>query len=150
MRTILAAGLCSAANTEVFCASRRGDLRLKAACASEGCRSRSRTAASGANLQVVSDSGATDGLENGKGNLIVGYNEISPGLDGEPTGGSHNLILGIGHGYSSFGGLVAGSHDTNQRPVCGHGGLRRTANGQDDWKGGGRPGPLESTIEEHP
>ena len=29
----------------------------------------------GANLQIVSGSGATDGPINGKGNLIIGYNE---------------------------------------------------------------------------
>jgi hypothetical protein len=59
----------------------------------------------GINLQIVSGSGATDGAVNGKGNLIVGYNEDS-GLD---RGGSHNIVLGQGNGYSSFGGIVAGS-----------------------------------------
>lgn len=62
---------------------------------------------SGIDLQVVSGAGATDARVNGRGNLIVGYNEGS----GQARTGSHNLIVGPEHEYTSFGGLVAGSHN---------------------------------------
>ncbi len=60
---------------------------------------------SGVNLQVVSGSGATNGAVNGKGNLIVGYNEAT---SGQTRIGSHNLIVGQEHEYTSYGGFVAG------------------------------------------
>ena len=62
----------------------------------------------GANLHVRSGSGATDERDapTGLGNLIVGYNEDREvGLD---RTGSHNLVVGPDHAYSSHGGLVAG------------------------------------------
>jgi hypothetical protein len=43
---------------------------------------------------------------NGVGNLIVGYNEAIFG--NEDRSGSHNIIVGPAHTYSSVGGLVAG------------------------------------------
>jgi hypothetical protein len=58
----------------------------------------------GVNVQVVSGSGTTNGAVNGTGNLIVGYNENSA----DTKTGSHNLIVGPRHTYTSFGGLVAG------------------------------------------
>ena len=50
-------------------------------------------------------SGDTDGIT-GLGNLIVGYNE----QDTPPKSryGSHNLVVGTKHGYTSHAGLVAG------------------------------------------
>jgi hypothetical protein len=63
----------------------------------------------GANLHVRSGSGATDGPVNGLGNLIVGYNE--PRGDDADRSGSHNLVVGSQHNYSSYGGLVAGFHN---------------------------------------
>jgi hypothetical protein len=68
---------------------------------------------SGLNLQIVSGSGSTHGPVNGRGNLIVGYDEDNP--PGDPPldrSGSHNLVIGSYHIYSSSGGLVAG--DSNQ------------------------------------
>lgn len=72
----------------------------------------------GANLQLVSGLGATNGnpadrgsvessevRTNGLGNLIVGYNEPGPGSD---RTGSHNIVVGFDQDYSSFGGLVVG------------------------------------------
>jgi hypothetical protein len=46
----------------------------------------------------------------GLGNLIVGYNERYPvrGLPSEFRTGSHNLVVGRYHSYSSFAGFVAG------------------------------------------
>ncbi len=61
------------------------------------------------NVRVLSGSGATDGAVNGEGNLIIGYNESS---DGEDRSGSHNLVIGPGHSYSSYGGFVAGLGNT--------------------------------------
>lgn len=89
---------------------------------------------SGANLQVVSGSGATDGAYNGLGNLIIGYNEVdavfapvvcsdgrwSSQQDCEANGalwarnhrsGSHNLVLGLFNAYSRHGGLVAARYN---------------------------------------
>ncbi len=82
---------------------------------------------SGMNLQIVNGLGATNGNPespeatrefsnvNGLGNLIVGYDEpiglVGP-FAGEPVAsnksGSHNVVIGHGHNYSSFGGLVVG------------------------------------------
>jgi hypothetical protein len=58
------------------------------------------------NVHVRNGSGATFGSANGRGNLIVGYNELRGG--GNDKSGSHNLVIGPYHNYSSYGGLVAG------------------------------------------
>jgi len=93
----------------------------------------------GCNLHVRSGEGSTDARTNGKGNLIIGYNE-SPvdddyylmevpesaegpkkvdGLEdteakkdvSNSRGGSHNLIIGDQHEYTSFGGIVTGQRN---------------------------------------
>ena len=61
---------------------------------------------SGANVHIVSGSGTTDGAVNGRGNLIVGYNELRG--TGDVRTGSHNIVVGKRHNFSSFGGLVVG------------------------------------------
>ena len=80
----------------------------------------------GVNVQIVNGLGATNGFPddsasvdpaqtttNGLGNLIVGYNElIGPG----DRTGSHNMVVGVGHSYSSLGGLVVGFENT----ISGH------------------------------
>lgn len=63
----------------------------------------------GVNVQIVDGSGNTWDEVNGRGNLIIGYNERS-GPDRRT--GSHNLVIGPKHTYSSYGGLVAG-HNNN-------------------------------------
>ena len=67
---------------------------------------------SGANLQVVSGEGSTDAPVNGRGNVIIGYDEeasfVESWILGLDKSGSHNLIVGAGHKYTSFGGMVAG------------------------------------------
>ncbi len=60
-----------------------------------------------ANLHVRSGSGATNGRVNGRGNLIIGYNEVF-GTAGDERTGSHNLVIGRAHDYTSYGGIVAG------------------------------------------
>lgn len=67
---------------------------------------------SGVNVQVVSGSGETFGAVNGRGNLIVGYNENA----GDVRTGSHNLVVGWDHTYSSYGGFVAGENNTVSGP----------------------------------
>jgi hypothetical protein len=47
----------------------------------------------------------------GLGNLIIGYNEqvgVGPPRPREIRTGSHNLVVGPFHSYSSYGGFVAG------------------------------------------
>lgn len=67
----------------------------------------------GVNVQVVSGGGSTAATINGKGNLIVGYNA---GTAGQLRTGSHNLIVGDEHEFVSYGGLVAGTHNTVNGP----------------------------------
>ena len=57
------------------------------------------------NLQIVNGTGSTAGTGNGRGNLIVGYNENT--VSASRTG-SHNLVVGIDHEYTSYAGLLAG------------------------------------------
>jgi hypothetical protein len=69
----------------------------------------------GANLRIVNGLGATD-TTNGLGNLIVGYNESRQGNPDCPSfnpctdtrTGSHNVVVGRQHNFSSLGGLVVG------------------------------------------
>jgi hypothetical protein len=62
----------------------------------------------GCNIHIRSGAGATDAAVNGLGNLILGYNEAAPG---DLRTGSHNLVIGRDHSYSSFGGIVAGDNN---------------------------------------
>jgi hypothetical protein len=71
----------------------------------------------GANLQVVSGSGKTNGPVNGAGNLIIGYDDEAnctelplPFCGGglHPQTGSHNLVLGTSQSYTSWGAILGG------------------------------------------
>jgi hypothetical protein len=62
---------------------------------------------SGVNVQIVDGTGDTAGAPNGLGNLIIGYNEGT-----HDRSGSHNLVVGTEHSYTSYGGLVAGFGNT--------------------------------------
>ena len=64
------------------------------------------------NVQVVSGSGTTNGIVNGTGNLIIGYNELRSG-GGDVRTGSHMLVNGYGNNYTAYGGMVVG-----ERSVC--------------------------------
>ena len=80
----------------------------------------------GVNVQVVSGSGSTDGALNGKGNLIVGYDENVS----DTRTGSHNLVIGDQHSYTSYGGLLAGfNNETSGAWASASGGYRNTADG---------------------
>jgi hypothetical protein len=62
---------------------------------------------SGANVHIRSGHFSGDSLEqNGKGNLIVGYNES--GYSPAERGGSHTVVVGPYHRYNFGVGLVAG------------------------------------------
>ena len=71
---------------------------------------------SGANIHIVSGSGATNdhGNPTGLGNLIIGYDEdpsVIPALPLSPgdRGGSHNLVIGRANRFTraAFGGLCS-------------------------------------------
>ena len=59
---------------------------------------------SGMNIQIVNGAGTETGI-NGKGNLIVGYDDNPFDL---ARSGSHNIITGNDSGWTSYGGLVTG------------------------------------------
>ena len=84
---------------------------------------------SGANVYVRSGGGATDAAVNGLGNLIVGYG-TDEGTSDDRTG-SHNLVIGDDHAWSSYAGLVAGYANTLSGPYASvTGGWANTASGQ--------------------
>jgi hypothetical protein len=65
---------------------------------------------------------------NGKGNLIIGYNIGL--LQGNDRNGSHCLILGDGHDYTSYGGIVSGFvNDIRAAYACVTGGTGNIAEG---------------------
>ena len=65
----------------------------------------------GANIHVRSGSGSTNdggtGAYYGLGNLIIGYNENCCGGPSNRVG-SHNVVIGTYHQYTSYAGFVAG------------------------------------------
>jgi uncharacterized coiled-coil protein SlyX len=70
----------------------------------------------GVNLHIRNGSspGGT-ATQNGAGNLIIGYNEPSTEF-ASSRDGSHNLVIGPGHEYGSYGGLVAGANNRLDGP----------------------------------
>lgn len=90
----------------------------------------------GANVHIRSGSEKTsDGRAlTGLGNLVIGYNEEHPSRKKDPgqgRSGSHNLIVGERHQYTSYGGIVAGGVNTISQPgATVLGGKRNIASGQ--------------------
>jgi hypothetical protein len=78
----------------------------------------------GANLQIISGSGSTNGPVNGEGNLFIGYDEFP----GSQTG-SHNLVLGRDQSFTSYSGLIAGESNQLFGPFAEVFGQRNTASG---------------------
>lgn len=86
----------------------------------------------GVNVRIVNGLGATNGYPdapfdtdqvqaNGLGNLIIGYCELAKEIGQEPPKGnsrtgSHNLVMGNAHRYTSIGGLVAGKSNSIDFP----------------------------------
>lgn len=114
----------------------------------------------GCNVNIQDGSGDTYGVVNGRGNLIVGYNEsgkcavsehpcsVHPDCaddafpicvpQSEGKTGSHNLIVGPTHGYESYGGLVAGFSNASTGPFASvSGGSGNVASGESASVGGG-------------
>jgi hypothetical protein len=93
----------------------------------------------GVNLQLVSGLGATNGYPadpssvnplltetNSLGNLIIGYEDVALRV----RTGSHNLVVGERHSYTSFGGLLAGYSNTTAGAYAStSGGNSNTASG---------------------
>jgi hypothetical protein len=90
----------------------------------------------GANLRIVNGLRAT-ATANGLGNLLVGYNEPRNDGDNERTG-SHNVAVGLGHNFSSFGGLVVGRQNAIRGAFASvNGGFDNTASGASASVNGG-------------
>ena len=97
----------------------------------------------GTNLHIENGLGATNGNPgnplsdfaadsqvNGKGNVIVGYNEMRAPVDPDVRTGSHNLIVGLQQNYSSIGGINVGHSNTISAPYASvSGGRGNTASG---------------------
>jgi hypothetical protein len=91
----------------------------------------------GVNVHVRSGSGATWGTINGLGNLIVGYDEAR--TSGSDKSGSHNLVVGQNHNYTSYGGLVVGFYNTISSSYASvSGGEYNTASGSHSSVSGGQ------------
>ena len=95
----------------------------------------------GVNVQIVNGMGKTDST-NGKGNLILGYNELNAQtnplcpsrlrqicnsadkgtLFAYFRSGSHNLVSGVHHAYNSYGGIVTGFANAINAPWSAIGG----------------------------
>jgi hypothetical protein len=83
----------------------------------------------GANLRIVNGLDAT-GTTNGLGNLIVGYNEPRDVLGPDVRTGSHNIVVGNLHNFSSFGGLVVGQfNEISEQFASVSGGVGNAATG---------------------
>jgi hypothetical protein len=90
----------------------------------------------GVNLRLLNGLGSTD-TTNGLGNLIVGYNEPRDGGETRQTG-SHNVVVGKQHQFSSFGGLVVGLQNEIRGAYSAvSGGVRNTAAGEFSSVSGG-------------
>ena len=82
-----------------------------------------------ANVHVLSGSGTTfeAGGLTGLGNLIVGYNETTGGS----RVGSHNLVVGPSHTFTSTGGVVFGENNyISAKSAAVLGGLQNHADGE--------------------
>ncbi len=89
----------------------------------------------GVNVHVRNGAGSQSEI-NGTGNLIVGYDEVSA-EDLNQTG-SHNLVVGADHSYTSHGGAVFGSGNSISSPYATvTGGQSNTASGDFSSVSGG-------------
>jgi len=99
----------------------------------------------GVNVHITNGSGTTSGTVNGLGNLIVGYNETRGAED--DRSGSHNIIVGLQHNFSSYGGLVVGSRNTISGAYASvSGGFKNTAAGSNSSVSGGTENTASGTY----
>ena len=97
-------------------------------------RNSSEITFSGVNVHIVNGQAGTE-TTNGKGNLIVGYNELR---GGDVRTGSHNVVVGRGHNFSSYGGIVAGqSNEISGAYACVTAGYLNVASGEKASVSGG-------------
>ena len=90
---------------------------------------------SGVNVAIVSGSGTTDGATNSVGNLIIGYNENAYAAT---RTGSHNLVVGMDHEYTSHSGQTVGERNSITAPRASvSGGSGNQASGIDSSVSGG-------------
>jgi hypothetical protein len=94
----------------------------------------------GVNVQVVSGAGKTSAPVNGAGNLIIGYDE-GPGTQT----GSHNLMLGTGQSYTSYGAIIGGLDNTASGPNTFVVGERDTASAAHGSVSGGQSNTASGT-----
>jgi hypothetical protein len=87
------------------------------------------------NVQIVNGTGATNSAT-GVGNLIIGYNdprddtECPDGFECNRRSGSHMLVTGWKNNYSSWGGVVLGTHNETSGPYASvSGGILNQASG---------------------
>ena len=100
---------------------------------------------SGANVFVQSGAGSSSAAVNGVGNLIVGYDESASDL----KTGSHNVVIGPEHTYTSYGGLIAGTDNDLTAPggsVLGGQNNDATASGAVVLGGNGNSNAVSDTI----
>ena len=82
----------------------------------------------GVNVHVRNGNGVTDGQNNGKGNLIIGYNKKP--MSGNDRSGSHNVVLGDKNNYTKSGGVVTGyANKLKAEDGAILGGIQNTATG---------------------
>ncbi|HEY8515396.1 MAG TPA: hypothetical protein VIS07_07775 [Candidatus Binatia bacterium] len=110
------------AMADQICKAKNGVLRLRPACKGrevalpiEISADGKTVLVTGANLQVVSGAGGTHFPLNGLGNVIIGYNGAEDLGDRQRTG-SHNLVIGDEHTYTSYGSIVAGYGNFSMAP----------------------------------
>jgi hypothetical protein len=85
------------------------------------------------NVHIRNGVGATN-TTNGMGNLIISYNEDL----GSDRWGSHNLVVGYAHEYTSYGGIVAGRNNSIRAPHASiTGGAMNIASGRSSSVTGG-------------
>lgn len=85
----------------------------------------------GANLHVTNGLGSTE-TTNSLGNIIIGYNEsrVTEYGGADDRSGSHMLVVGIEHDYSSYGGIVVGYRNRTSGPFASvSGGYQNEASG---------------------
>jgi hypothetical protein len=97
-----------------------------------------------ANLHVINGEGSTAST-NGLGNVFIGYNELR-GADNERSG-SHMLVVGTRHNFTSYGGIVVGQNNETSGPYASvSGGAANTASGGSTSVSGGRGNTASSSF----
>jgi len=94
---------------------------------------------SGCNVHVQNGMGTGTMSSNGKGNLIVGYNENNDCAGACNRGGSHNVVVGANHEYASFGSILGGYKNSVTSIFASVlGGIRNVASGPYSSVSGGQ------------